>query len=312
MESAKERLNRLRERAGRRLQWEAIDPHWLKTLIGLARDEDLAGGGLAASPAFTGDATTASLDNTGTGRAALLARKEMTLCGTRLIPLIAEAFGGGFSFVSTINDGRRLAQGSAIGELHGDVRSILRAERTLLNFLQKLSGIATLTARYVAALDDSPTRLLDTRKTTPGYRVLEKYAVACGGGWNHRLGLYDRVMLKDNHLAAAGATDGQPLADAVARARSQYTELLIEVEVDRPTQIAHALDAGADILLLDNFDNTMLTDAVSVVGDRALTEASGGITLERLPSLAALGLDFISTGATVHQSTWVDIGLDWL
>lgn len=181
----------------------------------------------------------------------------------------------------------------------------------MLNFLQKLSGVATLTAQYVTALGSSQTRLLDTRKTTPGYRVLEKYATACGGGWNHRLGLFDRVMLKDNHLAASDATLGTALAKLVAQARQTYPQLPVEVEVDALDQIPPVLEAGAHVILLDNFSDDALRQAVARIQGRALTEASGGITLERLPSLAGIGLDFISTGATVHQSGWVDIGMDW-
>jgi nicotinate-nucleotide pyrophosphorylase (carboxylating) len=137
--------------------------------------------------------------------------------------------------------------------------------------------------------------------------MLEKYAVACGGGWNHRLGLFDRVMLKDNHLALLGSTES--LAAAVARAKK--TRLPVEVEVDRPGQIPPVLDAGADVILLDNFTPPMLKRAIALIGGRAFTEASGGITLKTLPKLAALGLDFVSAGALVHQSIWADIGLDW-
>lgn len=198
-----------------------------------------------------------------------------------------------------------------LGIIAGPPRTILEAERVLLNFLQRLSGVASLTRACVDALGSSRTRLLDTRKTTPGFRVLEKYAVACGGGFNHRIGLFDRVMLKDNHLAAAGATGGRALSDLVGKYRSEWPEMVIELEVDSISQIAPALAAGIENLLLDNFTTGELAEAVALVGDRAATEASGGITAERLAGLASLGLDFISTGATVHQATWKDIGLDW-
>jgi nicotinate-nucleotide pyrophosphorylase (carboxylating) len=174
-----------------------------------------------------------------------------------------------------------------------------------------LSGIATQTQEYVAQLKNSATRLVDTRKTTPGFRLLEKISVAAGGGWNHRLGLYDQVLIKDNHLAAAGATAGQALADAVRHIRLTRPDLIIECEVDSPSQIDPVLDAGADIILLDNFTTTELIDAVKHINGRALTEASGGITLQRIPEIAHIGLDFISTGALVHQSVWCDVGLDW-
>jgi nicotinate-nucleotide pyrophosphorylase (carboxylating) len=196
-----------------------------------------------------------------------------------------------------------------LATLSGDPRTLLTAERVILNFLQRLSGVATQTHRYVEALGATRTRLLDTRKTTPGYRMLEKYAVACGGGWNHRLGLFDRVMLKDNHLALLGATGG--LAAAVAAAKRAAPELPVEIEVDLLAQIPPALAAGADVLLLDNFTPAQLRRAVALIGGRTFTEASGGITLKNLPRLAGLGLDFISTGALVHHSVWADIGLDW-
>jgi nicotinate-nucleotide pyrophosphorylase (carboxylating) len=199
-----------------------------------------------------------------------------------------------------------------LARLEGPARRLLEAERVLLNFLQRLSGIATHTAAHVRALGRTHTRLIDTRKTTPGWRMLEKYAVACGGAWNHRLGLFDRVLIKDNHLAASGATRGDRLAAAVRLARRRAPDLAIEVEVDELAQLPPVLDAGADVVLLDNFTPAQLRRAVALVAGRARTEASGGVTLRSLPALAHLGLDFISSGALVHQSTWVDIGLDWV
>ena len=154
--------------------------------------------------------------------------------------------------------------------------------------------------------------LLDTRKTLPGYRMLQKYAFACGGGYNHRIGLFDRIMLKDNHLAVAGATGGNRLSETVAIAVNTCENIHVEVEVDCLEQITPALEAGADIILLDNFSLPELKQAVSMIAGRAWTEASGGITLDNLPALGDLGLDFISAGAPVHQSRWKDIGLDWL
>ena len=213
-------------------------------------------------------------------------------------------------------DGARVEAGEVLATLHGNPRTLLGAERIVLNFIQRLSGVATETRRYVEALGEGRTRLLDTRKTTPGYRMLEKYAVACGGGWNHRLGLFDRVMLKDNHLALLGfagerGEEETRLEEAVQRARKAAPDLPVEVEVDRVDQIPPVLAAGADVILLDNFPPARLRRAIELIRGRAFTEASGGITLKALPRLAGLGLDFISTGALVHQSVWVDIGLDW-
>lgn len=296
------------------LAWQDLDPAHLQHLIDLAFQEDLGGLGLASThgafPAETRDVTTRLLSPSN-GSAELVARKEMTLCGLQLVPLILQRYGGGVRYWAGAEDGDRVGAGTAIGVLEGDVQVILMAERVMLNFLQRLSGISTLTAAYVNALGSSSTRLLDTRKTTPGYRMLEKYAVACGGGWNHRLGLFDRVMLKDNHLAATGATGGTRLRDAVQAARTAWPELVVEVEVDQILQIAPVIEAGADILLLDNFSNDDLAEAVAFIDGRARTEASGGITIERLPSIGALGLDFVSTGALTHASKWLDIGLDW-
>lgn len=298
----------------RRLVWKDIDPDWVEQLIELAFDEDLTGGGLLAKPDPGGDATTETVIQNGLGSARLIARHGMTLAGMPLLPLIMDFYSNEFGmaiFTPEVEDGAQLKAGDCLGELSGDKATILTAERVMLNFLQRLTGVATATQAYVAALGDTPTRLLDTRKTTPGYRALEKYAVACGGGWNHRLGLYDRIMLKDNHLAAESADKGERLAAAVKLAKTRRPDLGVEVEVDEMSQIPPVLEAGADVIMLDNFDNDLLADAIALIGDQALTEASGGITIERLPSLAQMGLDFISTGATVHRAPWVDIGLDW-
>jgi nicotinate-nucleotide pyrophosphorylase (carboxylating) len=294
----------------KRLTWDDLDIAALRRFIELARDEDLSGLGLLAKPKLTGDLSTAALATAPRqGSADLVVREPLVACGLPLIPLILSAYGGNASVQPRARDGRFLAKGDILATLTGDPRVLLSAERVILNFLQRLSGIATQTRTYVAALGEGRTRLLDTRKTTPGYRMLEKYAVACGGGWNHRLGLFDRVMLKDNHLALLGSTDD--LASAVTRAKKAAPELPVEVEVDEMAQIPPVLAAGADVILLDNFAPARIKKAVALIGGRAFTEASGGITLKTLPRFADLGLDFVSTGALVHQSVWVDIGLDW-
>ncbi|MBW8781010.1 MAG: nicotinate-nucleotide diphosphorylase [Verrucomicrobia bacterium] len=313
----------------KRLAWDDLDLAFLRRLVEMARDEDLAGLGLRERPRVTGDRSTASLPAAPRqGSADLVARDALTVCGLPLIPVILAAYGGGARVQPCVKDGRGVKAGDVLATLTGDPRSLLAAERVILNFIQRLSGIATQTHRYAEALGQGRTRLLDTRKTTPGYRMLEKYAVACGGGWNHRLGLFDRVMLKDNHLALIGFADEEipgsksqnsknrapassPLAAAVARAKKAAPDLPVEVEVDRIDQIPPVLAAGADVILLDNFTPAQIKRAVALIGGRAFTEASGGITLKTLPRFAELGLDFISTGALVHQSVWVDIGLDW-
>ena len=307
----------------RRLSWEELDKAYLRKLIEIARDEDLNGLGLRQPPSRKGDSSTASIGGTAPAAAAdLVARRNMIVCGLPLIPLILSAYGGRATVQFHVKDGVAVSEGQVLATLAGDPKTLLSAERVILNFLQRLSGVATQTRRYAEALGQGRTRLLDTRKTTPAFRMLEKYAVACGGGWNHRLGLFDRVMLKDNHLALLGfrggidthGTKGSPgrqLAAAVGRAKNTAPELPVEVEVDTLEQIPAVIDAGADVILLDNFNVPRLKKALKLIRGRTFTEASGGITLKTLPGLAGLGLDFVSTGALVHQSAWADIGLDW-
>lgn len=295
------------------ISWRDLDPSYLRILADLARKEDLIGSGFRRRNAHRGDVTTRSLIPVGhAGSADLVAREDMVVCGLNLVPLILESYGvdGGFRALS--RDGERVAAGQVIGRFKLPAAVLLTAERVVLNFLQRLGGIATHTARFVSLLGDSGTRLLDTRKTTPGYRALEKYAVACGGAWNHRLGLYDRVMIKDNHLAARDSGSGQALRDAVLVARRRNPDLLIEVEVDTLDQLGPVLEAGPEIILLDNFKPAEIRRAIALIDGRAATEASGGISLKSLPRYARLGLDFLSCGALVHQSRWVDIGLDWI
>ena len=293
------------------LSWSDLDADYLRQLVGLAKIEDLAGAGLAARPERLGDVTTALMPEGATGTAQLIAREPMTVCGLGLVQLALDAYGEGCSFEAHVQDGGSLAAGDSIGKLSGPSGPLLQAERIILNFLQHLAGIATETRSYVDALGQSETVLLDTRKTLPGYRILQKYAFACGGGYNHRIGLFDRVMLKDNHLEVAGATGGDRLTETVSLARGACEGLAIEVEVDTLEQIPPVLEAGADIILLDNFSHEDLSAAIELIGDRACTEASGGIQIDTLAQLGVLGLDFISTGAPIHQSRWKDIGLDW-
>lgn len=297
-----------------RLGWNEIDPGYLKTLVTLARDEDITGTGLCAAmrPMNAGDPTTETTVPKGKiASARFVARKPCTLSGLALVPVILEVYGGKVSAQLNVSDGESVPAGTVIGTISGDVAQMLTAERVMLNFLQRMSGIATQTARYVATLGDSKTRLLDTRKTTPGHRVLDKYAVGCGGAWNHRIGLYDRLMLKDNHLAADESAAGTRLANLVRNSRAQRPDLLCEVEVDALSQIPPVLEAGADIILLDNFSLEDLKEAVKLIGDEAWTEISGGVSLESLPLLGTVGADFVSCGALTHNVPWIDIGLDW-
>jgi len=294
-----------------RLPFKDLSPTYLRQAIENARREDLEGLGLAEEPLDTGDVSSALLAGEGDGSATLNAREDLVICGLPLVPFVLSAYHPKLTVKPLVEDGTRLSRGQAIATISGPANELLQAERVLLNFLQYLSGIAFQTRIYVDALGDSPTRLLDTRKTTPGYRMLQKYAVACGGAWNHRLGLWDRVMLKDNHLAGSDSANGSALTELVLKAREQNPKLPIEVEVDRIDQISPVLEAGADIIMLDNFSREQLSEAVRLIDGQAYTEASGGITLDTLPQLGNLGLDFISTGALVHKATWKDIGLDW-
>jgi len=300
-----------------RLTWADVDPAWLAAHVRLARDEDLAGLGLRSRPEQTGDVTSALVTETTEGTARIVSRFDGVVAGLPLLATVLSVYGEVIAparkvaVQPLVQDGDRVVPGQAVAELQGPSMAILQAERVFLNYLQKLSGVATETARYTEALAESATRLLDTRKTTPGWRMLEKYAVACGGGWNHRLGLFDRVMLKDNHLATLGATGGDRLTAAVHAARERHPTLPIEVEIDALDQLEPVLAAGADVVMLDNFDDAAVKQAVEQTENRAWLEASGGITQARLVSLAQRGVHFISTGATVHQSRWVDFGLDW-
>jgi nicotinate-nucleotide pyrophosphorylase (carboxylating) len=196
-------------------------------------------------------------------------------------------------------------------EVNGPAAAILTAERVALNFVQRLSGIATLTRQFVEAVAGTKTRILDTRKTTPGLRVLEKYAVACGGGVNHRAGLFDAVLIKDNHLATMRNELPNPVAAAVQRAVAECPGRQVEVEVDTLEQVDQALAAGADVILLDNMNLVQLRLAVQKIKGRAQTEASGGVTLATVRQIAETGVDTISVGALTHSARAVDVALDF-
>jgi nicotinate-nucleotide pyrophosphorylase (carboxylating) len=295
-----------------RLTWSAIDLDYLQSIIAQAKLEDMAGLGLKNPLSHPLDVTSEIIPKTGNGKAALIARKSFTLCGLHLVPLILTQYNPSLSFETNYQDGDTVNKNTSFGILNGPAKSLLQAERILLNFLQYLSGIATTTKSYSDCLNHSETRLLDTRKTTPLYRILEKYAFVCGGGYNHRYGLYDRIMIKDNHIAVLETNTDQSLAEQMDQLRARFTKLPIQIEVDSLDQLNKVLDAQPDCILLDNFSIEATKEAIRIIDDQAYTEASGGITLNNLANLKNLGLDFISTGAPIHQSQWVDIGLDWL
>jgi nicotinate-nucleotide pyrophosphorylase (carboxylating) len=208
-------------------------------------------------------------------------------------------------------DGQHLTAGQKVLSVAGPARAVLTAERMALNFLQHLSGIATLTARFVEAVKHTRAQILDTRKTTPGWRRLEKYAVTCGGGRNHRIGLFDMVLIKDNHLTVLKGAKPNPIAAALEQARARLPGLKVEVEVNTLQELDQALAAGAKSILLDNMDPAELRTAVQACQGRAQTEASGGVTLANVRAIAETGVDFISVGALTHSAPAVDIGLDF-
>jgi len=300
------------DRLIRRLRWDELDRSWLLRFAEFASEEDLSGLGLAERPLRTGDPSAALLVGAARARARIVARRPMVLAGLGLLDVVFAAYGGSSHAKPLAYDGQFVPAGTAVAEVEGPAAELLSAERILLNFLQRLCGVATHTREHVLALGSSPTKLLDTRKTTPGFRMLEKYAVGQGGGYNHRLGLFDRIMVKDNHLAASGATAGERITKMVLRARESRPDLLVEVEVDRLDQIRPVLQAGADIILLDNFPVADLREAIPQLRGLAWSEVSGGVSLESLPLIGALAPDFVSSGALTHAAPWCDLGLDWL
>jgi len=210
-----------------------------------------------------------------------------------------------------VQDGQHVGENGLLLKVAGPARALLGGERVALNFVQRLSGIATLTAQFVEAVKGTNAEILDTRKTTPGWRRFEKYAVTCGGGHNHRQGLYDRVLIKDNHLAALRGEKPNAIAAAVERARQKYPDLKIEVEADTLEQVEQAMAAWADVILLDNMNLIQLRLAVQKVKGRMKTEASGGVNLANVRAIAKTGVDYISVGALTHSARAVDIGLDF-
>ena len=245
-----------------------------------------------------------------TGKAALVSREPGVLAGAEVGLAVFRRVDGELVTSALLEDGAEIEAGARIGTVEGRVASILKAERTAVNFVQRLSGIATETSRFVAAVDGFKARIVDTRKTTPGLRVLEKYAVRAGGGENHRQNLGDGILIKDNHIAAL-ADRGLSLGDVVREAvRKAPHAVTVEVEVEDLEQLGQALEAGAEIVLLDNMDIELMIQAVALARGRALTEASGGITLDIVREVAATGVDIISVGALTHSARALNISLD--
>ena len=273
-------------------------------LVLMALDEDAPWGDLTSQTLIPASAQVT---------AQLVAREDGVLCGQELFRAAMRLTDPAIRTEFSISDGEQLRRGFVAATVCGPARAVLQAERVALNFVQRLSGIATMTAQYVAEVHGTGARIVDTRKTTPGLRLLERYAVRCGGGANHRFSLSDAVMAKDNHLAVLAAQGGDNRNFAVvlraARAALPHTTHL-EVEVDRADQIENVLAAGVDTIMLDNFTIEDLRAGVQQVAGRALVEASGNVTLERVGEIARTGVDIISVGALTHSVRSLDLGLD--
>ena len=256
-----------------------------------------------------GDLTSESIfPESQTGTARLVAREAFVLAGAEKVA--AEVFrvqNAAIALIEPLADGARVVPHEVILTVSGPVVDLLKAERVALNLLQRLSGIATMTASFVAKVEGYQVRITDTRKTTPGLRVLEKYAVRVGGGTNHRFNLADGVLIKDNHIAACGS-----IREAVARVRQQIPHTIrIEVETDTLQQVQECLECDVDIIMLDNMDPVTMAQAVKSIKGKALVEASGGVNLETVEAIAASGVDIISIGALTHSAPSCDIGMDW-
>lgn len=267
-------------------------------MIQAALDEDIGSGDVTSSAVIPPEVRFHGV---------MRARYEMVVAG---LPVAREVFRlvvPDAGFRPMVADGDRVTGGAIVAEIDGPARGLLTAERTALNFLQILSGIATATRLYVERIRGTGCTLLDTRKTIPGLRKLSKYATRCGGAQNHRMGLFDAILIKDNHIAMCGG-----ISAAVRKAKEAARDKLsIEVECDTLAQVAEAVDTGADMVLLDNMSVDELRQAVAVVAGRAKTEASGGVTLETVAAIAATGVDFVSVGRITQSAPAVDIGLDW-
>ncbi len=269
-----------------------------KHLIDTALQEDIG----------SGDITTENLvDETLAGSGIIVAKEPMVIAGLDIARTVFRRLDSNIAFTSDFSDGDNIKTGATVLAMQGRLRPLLMGERTALNFLQHLSGIATTVRSYVKQVEHKNVRLVDTRKTTPCWRVLEKYAVRVGGAYNHRMGLYDGVLIKDNHIAACGS-----IRKTVAKIRKHVPHTLrIEVETDTLLQVQECLDCGVDIIMLDNMPPSMMAQAVKIIAGNALVEASGGVTLETIEAVAKTGVNIISIGALTHSAPSWDIGMDW-
>jgi nicotinate-nucleotide pyrophosphorylase (carboxylating) len=270
--------------------------HTIDDLIDLALKEDIG----------PGDITTDNLVEPGTqGCGTIRAKQDLVIAGLDVAESVFKALEPRIQFTANFSDGDQVKSGSDVVRIEGTLAALLKGERTALNFLQRLSGIATQAEAYVEEVAGTGVKLVDTRKTTPGWRVLEKYAVRIGGAYNHRMGLYDGVLIKDNHIAVSGG-----ISNAVKKARNAISHLVkVEVEAASLDEVEEALTAGADIIMLDNMDLEKIKAAVHLINKRALVEVSGGVTRKHLRDLAQTGVDLISIGALTHSATAVDLSM---
>lgn len=251
-----------------------------------------------------GDATASLLPEAAQATAQLTCREDAVIAGIPWFDACVRKLDPHARIHWHLNDGDRATPGSVVCDMHGHARALVTAERSALNFLQMLSGTATMTAAYVAAVAGTRTRVLDTRKTVPGLRLAQKYAVRCGGGHNHRMGLYDAILVKENHIAAAGS-----IAAAVQAARQLHPTLLLEVEVENLNELQQALDAGVDRIMLDNFTLPLMREAVALVDGRVALEISGNVDLTTIGDYARTGVDYISVGALTKNVRAIDLSL---
>ena len=275
----------------------SLNSPMIDQLINLALAEDISGGDI------TTESTIGDLQQ---GIGTIITKNVGIIAGLPVVERVLCRIDPDLDFHQLVSDGTMVEPMTPVAKVTGCAKSILTGERTALNFLQRLSGTATLTAEFVDAVKNTKTKIVDTRKTTPGWRLLQKYAVRIGGGKNHRFGLYDGILIKDNHIVAAG---GIRQAVEMARSGAPHTAK-IEIEVETIDQVEEALKTKADILLLDNMSNETMQAAVKKVNGNAITEASGGITLDRIPAISKIGVNFISVGALTHSAMPLDMSLD--
>jgi nicotinate-nucleotide pyrophosphorylase (carboxylating) len=276
------------------------------------RDEmDRVVRGALAEDVGSGDATTlATVSADCLAEGDIVAREPLVVSGLEVAVRVFGEVSGRLECECLVGDGAAVASGDVVMRVRGPAGALLTGERTALNLLQQLSGVASLTRRYVEAVEGTGVRVLDTRKTVPGLRWLQKQAVRHGGGTNHRVGLFDAILIKDNHLAALAEFDAGAVGEAVRRARERFPGLLVEVEADRLDQVLAAVEAGADVVLLDNMSLETLRDAVKLTAGRIRTEASGGVDLTTVRDIALTGVDAISVGALTHSARAMDLALD--